>query len=84
MGNPNTKHIIHNNQPSVESIFAWGGLGENDIFDSSEGNVAELYCAQKVSILQYNIRYTIAFRIGMLDARGECITNYEGRGQSIQ
>ena len=38
---PTTKQVLHNNQPSVESRFAWGGLGGIDIIDNREGNVAE-------------------------------------------
>jgi hypothetical protein len=33
---PATKQTPHDNQPSVESRFAWGGLGGIDIFDSKE------------------------------------------------
>ena len=37
---PTTKQVLHDNQPSLGSIFAWEVLEGIDIFDSREGNVA--------------------------------------------
>ena len=37
-----TKQVLHDNQLSVESMFAWEVLEGIDLFDSRKENVAEV------------------------------------------